>query len=383
MSDASALSESPLGAAAPDLPATTSSDAPVFVVGLSRSGSTLLSRMLDAHSALAIFPETWWYVALDRFGCLEEFTDPWQYILFLNQVWDSLKSERDPAARVLAMEGVKQPQYVGPTRPVLEKLGRAYASVRKARVWGEKTPGHVLWLPQIRALFPNARVVATVRDPRDVLVSYDERWNHGRGDTDFLMKSAAQVKHYLAHLLYQSVFPPEQVCRVKYESLVSQPSVVLEEVCRFLQLDFEPGMLEFYRQQEKAERSTSDAKHHELLSKPATTERINRYVQKFRPAQCALIERFLHEEMNVLGYGASLHEPGKWSTGDEKAYEEGVRTYEQMRSGALREEHRRAGQRKLAVYRWFGKALAWTTRKVALTSRDWQARAETAGRELG
>ena len=44
---------------------------PIFIVGLSRSGSTLLSKMLDAHSALAIFPETWCYVQLDLLDCFE------------------------------------------------------------------------------------------------------------------------------------------------------------------------------------------------------------------------------------------------------------------------------------------------------------------------
>ena len=76
-----------------------STDSPIFIVGLGRAGTTLLSRMLDAHSKIAIFPETWWYVVLDRLGCMEEFSDPWQSSLFFNEVWKNLSSYRDPAAR--------------------------------------------------------------------------------------------------------------------------------------------------------------------------------------------------------------------------------------------------------------------------------------------
>src|SRR5882757_7515714 len=101
--------------------------APFFVVGLGRSGTTLLSRMLDANSAIAVFPETWCYVILDRLGCLRYFTDPWQYRLFLDQAWKNLHSYNDPAARVWAEEAARRPSYVGPTAPILEALGRAYA----------------------------------------------------------------------------------------------------------------------------------------------------------------------------------------------------------------------------------------------------------------
>jgi hypothetical protein len=179
---------------------TSSTDSPIFIVGLSRAGTTLLSRMLNAHSNIAILPETWWYVVLDRLGCMDEFTDPWQSSLFFNEVWKSLKSYRDPAARIVAEEASKQPGYVGPTVRVLEKLGRAYAKERHATIWGEKTPGHVLWLPQIRELFPRARMLFMVRDPRDVLVSYDDRWDRGRRDTDYLISTAALLKFYLIHL---------------------------------------------------------------------------------------------------------------------------------------------------------------------------------------
>ena len=63
---------------------------PLFIVGLGRSGSTLVSRMIDAHRAAAIFPETHMFGVLDFVGALENFGDRWQHILFLNEVWANL-----------------------------------------------------------------------------------------------------------------------------------------------------------------------------------------------------------------------------------------------------------------------------------------------------
>jgi O-antigen/teichoic acid export membrane protein len=356
---------------------TSSTDSPIFIVGLGRSGTTLLSRMLDAHSNIAILPETWWYVVLDRLGCIEEFTDPWQTSLFFHEVWENLKSYRDPAARIVAGEASKQPRYVGPTVRVLEKLGQAYANQRNARIWGEKTPGHALWLPQIRDLFPRARVLFMVRDPRDVLVSYDDRWNRGRRNTDYLISTAALLKFYLVHLLYHPAFPPEQVRWVKYESLTAQPSAELEQICRFLGIDFEPSMLTFYQQHQNVEQDMVEGRHHRLLSKPATTEHIGRYQKAFNPSQIALVERLLGEEMQALGYRLSSRNGLTFTSHEEKAFAKAEVYYRQMLSGDNRKKLRRKGKRKLRAYQMFGRALnlvpSW---RIATTHRDWRSLAE-------
>jgi len=361
-------------------------NAPFFIVGPGRSGTTLLSRMLDAHSALAIFPETWCYVVLDRLGCIEGFSDRWQYILFLNQIWDSLRDYPDPAARVLAQEAAKRPSYTGPVRPILESLGRAYAEARGATRWGEKTPGHVLWLSQIHHLFPEAKILVCLRDPRDIISSYDERWGGNRADTAYLMRTSALIRHYLRHLLEESAYAPDQVIRVRYEELTTHPQATLERICRFLHLDFEPQMLEFYRSHLNVERVWPEGVHHRLLSKPATTERIGRYRSRFSASQIALIEHCLGEEMSRLGY--PLHSSGviRFSLEESAALSEGLRLYDQMRSGAIRTRWRRRGKLKLEAYRLLGVPLASLpgVRRLAVTPKEWQARARlhTVSKEI-
>jgi hypothetical protein len=333
-------------------------DSPIFIVGMSRSGTTLLSRMLDAHSNIAILPETWWYVALDRLGCLQEFTDRWQTFLFFNEVWENLKGDRDPAARIVASVAAKELGYVGPTVRLLERLGQAYANERHARIWGEKTPAHALWLPQIRDLFPRARVLFMVRDPRDVLVSYDDRWNLGRRDTEYLISTAALLKFYLVHLLHQPGFPPEQIHWGKYEPLTAQPSAELERICGFLRVDFEPSMLAFYHQHENVELDTVEARHHSLLSKPATTDHIGRHQEVFSPSQIALVERLLGKEMQSLGYPLSSSSGIAFAPHEERAFTKAEGYYQQMLSGEIRKRFRRRGKLKLLAYQMFGHAPA-------------------------
>jgi hypothetical protein len=358
-----------------------STDSPIFIVGLGRSGTTLLSRMLDAHSEIAIFPETWWYAVLDRLGCTMEFSDPWQTSLFLNEVWKSLKSNRDPAARVLAREASKEPRYLGPTARVLERIGRAYANERRARIWGEKTPAHALWLPEVRDLFPCARVLFVVRDPRDVLVSYDDRWNKGRRSTGYLITTASLLKYYLLYLLHRETFPPEQFRCVKYESLTAQPRVELEKICDFLGVDFEPSMLNFYHRYANVENEMAEGRHHLLLSKPVTTDHIGRYKKALGPSQVALVERLLGEEMRALGYTLSSRAGVSFDSKAERSFKKAEHYYRAMVSGEIRMRLRRNGQLKLRAYKMFGRALdlvpSW---RVATTDRHWLSLAEvTAG----
>lgn len=351
----------------------SSADSPIFIVGTGRSGTTLLSRMLDAHSEIAILPETWCYVILDRLGCIKEFTDPWQTCLFFKEVWQNLSSVRDPAARVVASEASSQSRYVGPTARVLEQIGQAYAHERNAKIWGEKTPGHALWLPQIRDLFPRARLLFMVRDPRDVLVSYDDRWNFGRRDVNYLINTAALLKLYLVHLLNQPSFPPEQIHWVKYESLTEQPCAELGKICDFLGVDFEPSMLAFHEKHQNVEEDMHDGRYHILLSKPVTTEHIGRYRSAFRPSQIALVERLLGDEMLSLGYSLSNNSGLYFSRREEKAFAKAERYYQHLLSGGVRKERRRRGKLKLRVYQVFGRALdlvpSW---RIPTTGQDWE-----------
>lgn len=344
---------------------------------MSRSGTTLLSRMLDAHSKIAILPETWWYVVLDRLGCLREFSNPWQSSLFFNEVWGNLRSYRDPAARIVANEAARQSRYVGPTSSLLEKLGKAYASERGAQIWGEKTPGHALWLPQMRDLFPQARVLFMVRDPRDVLVSYDDRWDQGRRDTEYIVSTAALLKYFLVRLLQSPSFAQEQIRWVRYESLTAQPLVEMEQICKFLGVDFEPSMLDFYRAHENVEQEMADGRFHARLSRPATTEQIGRYKKEFTPTQVALIEQLLGEHMRSLGYPLSDNEGIAISSENQRMVQKAEAYYQQMLSGEIRKRFRRKGWLKLHAYQIFGRMLdlvpSW---RIAKTEEDWRLRAQ-------
>ncbi len=212
-----------------------------------------------------------------------------------------------------------------------------------------------------------------VRDPRDVLVSYDDRWNKGRRDTEYLLTTAALLKFYLNHLLHHPAFPRERFRWVKYESLTGDPSAELKKICSFLGVDCEPSMLAFHERHQNMEDMT-EGRHHRLLSKPATTEHIGRYRDAFTPAQIALVEHFLGEEMQALGYPLANSDDLVLDSSNSKVLDDAELFYSQMLSGSIRRRLRRKAKVKLWSYRLFGRVLnlvpSW---RVATTQQDWRS----------
>jgi len=346
---------------------------PVFIVGPSRSGSTLLAKMLHSHPHIAMFPETWCYSHLDHLGCSEEFTDEWQYILFINSVWQSVYEQNVSASRIIAIHAAQRPRYVGPTLPILEGLASTYLHHQRARIWGEKTPAHLLFLGRMRKLFPEARILVMVRDPRDILVSYDDRWGGSRRDTAFLLDSAATVCHYLDQLP-TNPFPPGQVHQIKYEDLTSDCALTLKGVCRFLEIEFDPVMLEFYRRMGDDEIRAMP--HHRLLTRPVTTERVGRYREVFTRSQIALIEEFLRQPMNDLGYFRETEPRPSLNLREKYAQTKALKFYGKMQSGLIRRRARQKAHIRLLAYKWAEHLLSLGGRRVAATSDEWLRRAE-------
>lgn len=219
-------------------PARTAALAPMpFIVGCPRSGTTMLRLMLDAHPELAIPPETHFLsAALDLRSRDAELRREFFAVVTGSRRWPDFHLDAGALERRLAR-----------IRPFVLHEGlrcfyRMYAErFGKPRV-GDKTPGYVLHLRRIAAVLPEARFVHLIRDGRDVAASLRKLW-WGPGDD-----VQAQAVDWLWRI--REARQQAQVCpaylEVRYEDLVREPEPVLRRVCDFLELSFEPRMLEYH-----------------------------------------------------------------------------------------------------------------------------------------
>lgn len=200
---------------------------PVFIMGLHRSGTSLVRRIINAHSYFAVPPETFF---LQHFAELA----------------------RDKAA-LSGLEGLG----VDP-KDAMKELGvwaaRFHEIYRKAHGkarWGDKTPGYVSIWPEIEAMFgPGAQYVLVFRHPLDSLVSQWQRgWRFGDQSPDLLINNALYIAEGIEKMLTAADELPTRCKALHYEHLVLNPESELRKVFEFLGAPWEEGVLRYHEKE--------------------------------------------------------------------------------------------------------------------------------------
>ena len=217
---------------------------PIFIVGAPRSGTTLLASMLAGHARIACGPETQFFNKSDARlnAALRDPAWPRQAVNLVT----SLTLAEQPVAELFGHSNRDVQRFLAAREPsaqaMLESLTALYAVKQGKQRWAEKTPNHLLHLPEIRALYPGAPVVRIVRDPRDSALSMRQLpW----------ASPSALANGYLWAAWFSKSQPffdgDANTLTVRYEDLVEAPAKVLTQVCAFIGETFQPGMLETHK----------------------------------------------------------------------------------------------------------------------------------------
>lgn len=218
---------------------------PIFVVGGSRSGTSLLAAMLNAHSQIACGSETQILRTTSSSKLISILSDD----CWPNRAVDHLMTITLAEQRVVDNFGSTRGElneYLRGCEPSVKALFEAiclvYARKQGKPRWAEKTPRHLLYLNQIRKAFPKGLVIRIVRDPRDSALSMRQLpW----ASNDFL------PNFYLCCQWFgvsNQFFERDSLSlTVVYEDLIKQPENELRKICVFIGEEFEGGMLETAR----------------------------------------------------------------------------------------------------------------------------------------
>lgn len=239
-----------------------------FIIGCPRSGTTLLRAMLDSHPLVAVPPESYFTVkALRR---AERYTRPdgLDRAALLRDIagdisWPSWAIDADRLAPIAEDSSLATVPAV--LREVYAEYARGAGKVRAI----DKTPQHTEHVPLLDAGFTGCRFVHLVRDGRDVVPSLRSMPYFPTGFAEAALFWRDRV---LSGRDARRVVGRGRYLELRYEDLVADPERHLPEVCAFLDLEYDPRMLEYPERAESVIAGTVGETHHGNLRRaPAPT----------------------------------------------------------------------------------------------------------------
>jgi hypothetical protein len=242
-------------------------EAPVFLVGSERSGTTLLRLMLDHHPEIAFEKEFDFVVT--KVSDTGELPPPEAYREWLAGIYGA-DFALDPSLgyRELVNDFLRQKQTASGGKPYVG------ATIHQN-------------FDRLRFLWPDARYIHLVRDPRDVARSVVQKGWAGNvyQGSEFWLNAESCWDSLVPHLT------DGQAVEIRYEELVRRTEPVLVEVCRFIGVEYSDEMLEY----------RADAPQYP----PPDPNLVEQWKTKLPPREVALVELRTARLMEARGYARS------------------------------------------------------------------------------
>lgn len=199
---------------------TPGAERPIFIVGLPRSGTTLVEQILAAHSSL---------VATDELPYMERIALELERSGGYGQKLSSLSAEQAAGFRARYIREVKQ-----------------HVQQEGARII-DKNPNNFLHIGLIRRLMPEALIINLQRDIRDNAFSiYRQFFSVGHDYSARFEDIETYAGQYLRIMSHWLDHYPDAIRVQSYEDLVTDPDTQIAELLEFCGLESEPACFEFY-----------------------------------------------------------------------------------------------------------------------------------------
>ena len=270
---------------------------PLFVVGAPRSGTTLTRSLLKGFAPVYLPPDE--FQILPRFIARAEAGASAAELASLvsggvfaghmrrRGIWpgDALLAER--------MEGLTPAEaFRALVLAIAERDGSTGVSF-----WGDKTPETVFELDLVARLWPEARIIDVVRDPRSTVLSMHRSWGRSTLRGAVIWRDARR-----ASLRFAERFGAQRLHTLSFEALTADPGAQMDRIGAWLALSYDHARLETAASEERWGRAAGSTGVR--AQKPEWKE-------AFSEAQIRQIEEVCFDEMVASGFTPTLAHTGK------------------------------------------------------------------------
>ncbi|WPU96076.1 sulfotransferase [Mucilaginibacter sabulilitoris] len=271
----------------------------IQIIGTQRSGSNLLRVILDQSEAIAsphpphilvtFVPLLKFYGPLDDYAYKILINDVADYVEANPVPWDGVRINKDWIFENSRVHSIYE----------INRLIYEQAAIAKgAKYWCCKSMANVHYADDLESYNPGLKYIYLYRDGRDVAVSF---------------KKAIVGEKHIYHLAQQWAYDQaaciklaerigeERFFALNYETLITQPEMLIRKLCKFLEIDYDDNMLSFYNSNE-SKATAAAGEMWQNLEKPIMNNNKGKFHKELTPAEIEIFELVSYDVLQKLNY---------------------------------------------------------------------------------
>jgi hypothetical protein len=278
----------------------------LFILGKSRSGTTLLQSILNSHPDIIGSPESKFIMVLyPRFAHIREWSEKNVYD-FIRELYNfPFFSKRWNVDKALLTNYLLTEKnhlnYAIACKVVYYLRGQNKQNVHYL---SDKNPDYFLFLKQLFKLFPEAKFIHLVREPKDNVLSTIRAFE---GTNSFRIATKWLAVNTIIERI--KIKMPDKSITVKYENMVKNPEMILKSICAFLEIPFTPEMLD-RNMTEAVKRNSAIVElpknRQANLFKPISSSSVGKWKTDMKPFDIAAVE-FIAGKYAAEQYGYQIN----------------------------------------------------------------------------
>lgn len=283
-----------------------------FIVGMGRSGTTMLTNMLNSNLNIIACPENEFVLYAYTDYKDKDFNDEETINHFINLFdgkFSKIISFWKPGNQLADfITKLKSKTYANVCKQVYLSYPFAQKDIDLVTCIVDKNPIYSLYLDELNSIFPNSKYIVLTRDFRDNAIS---RKKYSDKKTSLYTLGASWNYYYKK--IFKSIHKNNlSYYLLRYEDLAENPSSTLQELCNFLQIEYSENMLHFQelaKDIKKYVKENLDEKDfqklntmHSNLEKTISKDRIEAYKNELTAEEIEILNTICYKHGKEFNY---------------------------------------------------------------------------------